>query len=147
MKYVIYQLNCGSAQYVGSSNHYKRRYLQHLKSLKENKHPNDALQQNFNKGHKLKGKTLTEFNTLFRYQVLSKEQRYINRYSNCNEAIASKIVKYSKKEFCYDMIDFIVNHWKLISAIIVTILIVGYGMTQEQATQVIDFIVKMYNGG
>lgn len=147
MKYVIYQLNCGSAQYIGSSNHYKRRYLQHLKSLKENKHPNDALQQNFNKGHKLKGKTLTEFNTLFRYQVLSKEQRYINRYSNCNEGTASKIVKYSKKEFFMDFIDWIVNHWKVISAIIVTVLIVGYGMTQEQATQVIDFIVKMYNGG
>lgn len=144
MKYCIYQLKCGKATYIGSSNNFKRRYLQHLKDLKENKHTNDSLQSEFNKGWGLQPKVLVTFNTLFRYQVLTKEQRYINRYSNCNEGTASKIVKYTGKEFCFDMLDFIVNHWKLISALLIVLLTVGYGLTTEQANQVLQLLVNLY---
>jgi hypothetical protein len=144
MKYCIYQLTCGKAKYIGSSNNFKRRYLQHLKDLKENKHSNDLLQAEFNKGWGLQPKVLTTFNTLFKYQVLTKEQRYINRLSNCNEGTASKITAYSRKEFVLDMIDFVVNHWKLISAILIVVLTVGYGLTTEQANQILQLIVNVY---
>ena len=42
------------------------------------------------------------------------------------------------------MIDTIVNNWKLISAVIVVVLTVGYGMSTEQAAKVIDLIVNLY---
>lgn len=145
--YQIYLLTCGKARYVGSTNNFKRRFSQHIKELREGTHSNDILLAEYQKGHKIKYKILQTSETMFREEVLRDEQRWINRLSNCNEGTASKVTKYTKKEFRQDMIDFIVKRWKLISAIIVTILIVGYGMTQEQATQVIDFIVKMYNGG
>lgn len=146
-KYVIYLLQTGKCNYVGSSTNFKRRLAQHKKDLKENKHVNDFLQKEWNRTKQLTYKILLKGETLFYRQILLDEQRMINRYANANEAKASSYTHYTRKEFYYDMIDLIVNHWKLISAIIVTVLIVGYGMTQEQATQVIDFIVKIYNGG
>lgn len=146
-KYIIYLLQSGKCKYVGSSTHFKRRLAQHKKDLKDNKHVNDFLQREWNRTKKLTYKILLKGETLFYRQILLDEQRMINRYANANEAKASSYTHYTRKEFYYDMIDLIVKRWKLISAVIVTILIVGYGMTQEQATQVIDFIVKMYNGG
>lgn len=145
MKYQIYLLTCGQTKYVGSTVNFKRRFSQHLKDLKSNKHCNDKLQHEFNKGNKLKYKILQSSETLFREEILRDEQRWINKLSNSNEAVASKITNYSKKEFMQDMLDLIIKRWKLISALIITLLIVGYGMTQEQANQVIEFIVKMYH--
>ncbi len=144
-KYVIYILQSGKCKYVGSSTHFKRRLAQHKKDLKENKHVNDFLQREWNRTKQLDYKILLKGETLFYRQILLDEQRMINRYANANESKASAYTHYTRKEFYYDMIDTIVKHWKLISAIIVTILIVGYGMTQEQAMQVIDFIVKTYH--
>lgn len=144
-KYVIYLLQSGKCKYVGSSTNFKRRLAQHKKDLKENKHVNDFLQKEWNRTKQLTYKILLKGETLFYRQILLDEQRMINRYANANESKASAYTHYTRKEFYYDMIDTIVKHWKLISAIIVTILIVGYGMTQEQATQVIDFIVKTYH--
>ena len=146
-KYVIYLLQSGKCKYVGSSTNFKRRLTQHKKDLKENKHVNDFLQREWNRTKKLDYKILLKGETLFYRQILLDEQRMINRYANANEVKASSYTHYTRKEFYYDMIDFIVNHWKVISAIIVTVLVAGYGLTTEQATQVIDFIVKIYNGG
>jgi len=145
--YQIYLLTSGKARYVGSTNNFKRRFGQHIKELKEGSHPNNYLQSEFRKHRKVKYKILQSSETLFREEILRDEQRWINRLSNCNEGTASKQTKYSKKEFRQDMLDFIIKRWKLISASIVTILIVGYGMTQDQAMQVINFIVRLYNGG
>jgi hypothetical protein len=116
-----------------------------LKDLKTNRHCNDKLQQAFNQGHKLKYKILQSSETLFREEILRTEQRYINKYGRANESVASKQTKYSKKEFIQDMIDFIVTRWKLIAALLFVVLTVGYGMTTEQANQVLEFIVKMYH--
>lgn len=140
----IYLLKCGSAKYVGSTNNFKRRSSQHLKDLKENRHANDLLQKEFNKGHKLKHKILYSGSTFFNEEVLRTEQRYINRYSNCNESVASKQTKYSRKEFIQDMLDLIVKNWKLVSLMIVISLTVGYGMTTEQANAVVKAIVEVY---
>lgn len=144
MKYYIYLLKCGSARYVGSTNNFTRRYRQHYKDLKQGNHVNDVLLKEFKKGHRLEHKILKTGHTLFNKQILIDEQRMINRYSNSNESIASKQFKYTKKEFCMDIIDWIVNHWKMISAIILAILVFGYGMTNEQASKVIDVIVSLY---
>lgn len=144
MTYVIYNLKCGRASYIGSSNNFKRRLSQHLKALNSNSHSNDLLQTEYNRRKELRSKVLTKFNTMFRSQVLLKEQRYINRYSNCNEAKASKIVSYSKKEFLMDLADFIKNNWKVVSVILFIALILGYGMTTEQATNFINQIVSFY---
>lgn len=144
MTYFIYLIECGSSKYVGSTNNYKIRKSQHLRALKKNNHPNDRLQSAFNNGHKLKFKILQTSETLFREEVLRDEQRWINKLSNSNESVASKQTKYSKKEFIQDMLDFIVNHWKLISALLVVLLTVGYGLTTEQANQVLEFIVNVY---
>lgn len=145
IKYKIYLLTCGSVKYVGSSINFKRRYRQHLKDLKANKHCNDLLQQSFNQGHTLKYKILQSSETLFRAEVLRDEQRWINKLSNANESIASKQTKYSRKEFMQDLLDFIVKHWKLISALIVVLLTVGYGLTTEQANQVLQLLVSLYH--
>lgn len=77
--------------------------------------------------------------------MLTKEQRYINRYSTCNEATASKIVTYSKKEAIMDLTDWIVNNWKVISCILFIILIIGFSMTPEQAQQFIQMLVEIWS--
>lgn len=145
--YQIYLLICGKARYVGSTNNFKRRFSQHIKELREGTHSNDILLAEYQKGHKIKYKILQTSETMFREEVLRDEQRWINRLSNSNEAVASKVTSYSKKELRQDMLDLIVKHWKLISYLIVITLVAYFGFTQEQATQVIDFIVKIYNGG
>jgi hypothetical protein len=118
---------------------------QHKNALKQNKHVNDDLQKAFNTGNKFKFKVLYKGFTLFNEEILRTEQRFINKYGRANESVASKQTKYSKKEFIQDMIDFIVTRWKLIAALLFVVLTVGYGMTTEQANQVIEFIVKMYH--
>lgn len=145
MKYTIYQISIGTAKYIGSTNNYQKRMAKHRKDLASKTHVNDRLQHQYNIGHGFKSKILTEFDTLFRYQVLIKEQRYINRYSNCNEAIASKVTQYSKKEFIMDLTDWIVNNWKLISCIIFIVLIFGFTMTPEQALNIIDMLVIVWS--
>lgn len=146
INYVIYQLNCGRAIYVGSSRRFlKQRLPKHLKDLKLNQHVNDALQREYNKGHKVTYKILYSGKTLFPSEILRTEQRYINRYSNCNEATASTQVKYSKKEAMMDFTDFIVKNWKLISCIIFIVLIFGFSMTPEQAMKYIDLLVQIWS--
>lgn len=144
IKYQIYLLTCGSVKYVGSTVNFKRRFSQHLKDLRTNKHCNDLLQQSFNQGHKIKYKILQSSETLFREEIFRDEQRWINKLSNSNEAVASRQTSYSKKEFYQDMLDLIVKHWKLISALLVVLLTVGYGLTTEQASQILQFIADVY---
>lgn len=144
MKYQIYLLTCGSVKYVGSSRNLVKRMSQHKNALRQNKHVNDKLQKAFNAGNEVKFKVLHTGFTLFNEEILRTEQRYINRFGTANESVASTKVNYSKKEFFQDMLDFIVKHWKLIAALLFVVLTVGYGMTTEQANQVLEFIVKMY---
>lgn len=146
--FVIYQLKCGKAKYVGSSNNfYKRRLPKHLKDLKENCHVNNFLQSEYNKGHKVEYKILYSGKTFFKAEILRTEQRFINKYANANEGVASTQVSYSRKEFMQDSIDFIVKNWKLVSVLLLVVLIVGFGMTTDQAQAIINLIVKTYNGG
>lgn len=145
INYSIYFLKCGSAKYVGSSRKFERRYRQHLKDLKLNRHVNDTLQREYNKGHKVSYKILYSGKTLFPSEILRTEQRYINRYSNCNESVASTQVKYSKKEFLMDLTDFIVKNWKVISVIIFIICLIGFNMTPEQAQQFIKMLVEIWS--
>lgn len=145
MNYYIYLIEIGRERYVGSTRNIVKRMTQHKTALKQNKHVNDKLQKAFNAGNKFKFKVLHKGFTLFNEEILRTEQRYINKYGRANESVASKVTKYSKKEFRQDMLDFIVKYWKVISALIITILVAVYGLTTEQATQVIDFIVKTYH--
>lgn len=145
MKYVIYLLKCGKCRYVGSSTNFSRRHGQHIRDLKNNRHVNDFLQKEFNKGYTVEYKILYKGKTMYNAEILRTEQRYINKYSNSNEAIASKYFKYSKKEFLMDFSDWIVNNWKLISCIIFIVLIVGFTMTPEQAMYYIDLLVKVWS--
>lgn len=145
MNYVIYLLKCGKCRYVGSSNNFHRRHKQHLKDLKLNRHVNDFLQLEYNKGYKVEHKILKKGFTLFRKQILIDEQRYINRFANANEAVASTQVNYSKKEFFMDLTDLIVKNWKLISVLIFIICIVMFSMTPEQAMSLIHLIVKVWS--
>lgn len=143
--YTIYLLKCGKCLYVGSSRHFKRRYAQHSKDLKLNRHVNNCLQREYNKGHKVEYKILYSGKTLFNQEILRTEQRYILKYANANESVASKQVTYSKKEFIMDLTDWIVNNWKLISCIIFIVLIFGFTMTPEQALNLIDMLVQFWS--
>lgn len=145
INYVIYFLKCGSAKYVGSSRKFKRRYRQHLRDLKENKHVNDNLQREYNKGHKVTYKILYSGKTLFTSEILRTEQRYINKYATANETVASTQVKYSKKEAIMDLTDWIVKNWKIISVIIFIVCLVGFNMTPEQAKQFIQMLVSVWS--
>ena len=146
INYVIYQLNCGRAIYVGSSRRFlKQRLPKHLKDLKLNRHVNDALQREFNKGHKVTYKILHSGKTLFPSEVLRTEQRYINKYGTVNEAVASKQTKYSRKEFLMDLTDLIVKNWKIISVIIFIVCLIGFNMTPEQAQQFITMLVEIWS--
>lgn len=145
MNYVIYLLKCGKCRYVGSSNNFNRRHKQHLKDLKLNRHVNDFLQLEYNKGYKVEHKILKKGFTLFKRQILLDEQRMIVKHSNSNEVNASAYTNYSKKEFLMDFTDFIVKNWKLISCLIFIILIVGFTMTPEQAMYYIDLLVKVWS--
>lgn len=145
MNYYIYHIEVGKAHYIGSTSNYKRRMRQHLKDLKTNKHVNDYLQKEYNRTHKFKSSILQKSFTLFRDEILRDEQRWINKLSNSNEGVASKITKYTRKEFYQDMLDTIVKNWKLISALIFVLLTVGYGLSTEQANQILEFVVKMYH--
>lgn len=130
---------------MGSSNNFlKRRLPNHLKALRENKHVNDFLQSEYNKGHKVEHEILYSGKTFFKAEILRTEQRFINKFANANEGIASTQVKYSIKELIQDMLDLIVKNWKLVSLMIVISLTVGYGMTPEQANAVVKTIVEVY---
>ena len=80
---------------------------QHLKDLRTNAHCNDKMQEQWNYSKNFHATVLEDFNTLFPTKVLKKEQRYIDQYSNSNEATASKNSKYSWSEFLMDVIDLI----------------------------------------
>lgn len=144
--YVIYLLTCGKCKYVGSSNNFKRRLAQHKKQLESNTHANDFLQLEFNKGHKLNHKILKQSYTIFKRQILLDEQRLINRYSNSNEAVASNYTNYSRKEFFMDLTDWVVKNWKVVSCAILLVLIVGFGMSKEQALQIVEFLIWWFGG-
>ena len=116
-----------------------------MKDLKTNSHCNDFLQLEFNKGHKFKSEILLKSYTLFNRQVLLDEQRLINRYSNCNESVASSYTHYSRKEFLMDFTDLIVKNWKIISVIIFIVCLVGFNMTPEQAQQFIQMLVSVWS--
>lgn len=60
MKYSIYRIKIGKAKYIGSTNNYQRRMAKHRKDLSENKHVNDLLQSEFNKGNKFNSEILTK---------------------------------------------------------------------------------------
>lgn len=146
INYEIYQLNCGRAIYVGSSRRFlKQRLPKHLKDLKLNRHVNDALQREFNKGHSVTYKILHSGKTLFPSEVLRTEQRYINKYGTANESVASTQVKYSKKEAIMDFTDIIVKNWKIISVVIFIICLIGFNMTPEQAQQFIKMLVDVWS--
>ena len=143
--YYIYLISIGKARYVGSTKNYKRRMNSHLKDLKNNTHCNDFLQLEFNKGHKFKSEILLKSYTLFNRQVLLDEQRLINRYSNCNEAVASSYTHYSKKEALMDFTDFIIKNWKIISVLLFIICLIGFNMTPDQAQQFIQMLVAVWS--
>lgn len=143
--YVIYLLKCGKCRYVGSSINFKRRHQQHLKDLKLNRHVNDFLQLEYNKGYKVEHKILLKGFTLFKRQILLDEQRMIAKYSNSNEAVASAYIHYSRKEFLMDFTDFIVKNWKIISVIIFIVCLIGFNMTPEQAQQFIQMLVDVWS--
>lgn len=64
---VIYQITIGNAVYIGSSRDLMKRLYQHAKSLRENKHHSNILQDEFNKYHHYDLKIL---------EVLSKDASY-----------------------------------------------------------------------
>ena len=133
MNYVIYQLKSGNCKYVGSSVNFKRRFSKHLKDLKENKHCNDYLQSEYNRTGKIKYKILQSGFTLFKEEILRDEQRWINRLSNSNESTASKVTRYSRREFMQDTLDTLVRYWKWFLVLLVLVLVFGYGLSTEQA--------------
>lgn len=137
-------LTCGKAKYVGHTNNFKRRLKQHKQDLEKNKHSNDRLRKEYRKGNKLSYKILARFKTMFRKQVLLKEARYIKRYANSNEGIPIKSISYTKEEFFMDIADFIRNYWKLLVCVIFIILVVGYGMSMEQAYAIIQQLINFY---
>jgi len=143
--YVIYLLKCGKCRYVGSSINFKRRHQQHLKDLKLNRHVNDFLQLEYNKGYKVEHKILMKGFTLFKRQILLDEQRMIEKYSNSSETSASAYTNYSKKELLMDLTDWIVKNWKIISVIIFIVCLVGFNMTPEQAKQFIQMLVSVWS--
>jgi len=103
--YCIYLIRLDTVVYIGSTNDFERRMSQHLKDLRTNAYCNDKMQEQWNYSKNFHATVLEEFNTLFPTKVLKKEQRYINQYSNANEATASKNSKYSWSEFLMDIID------------------------------------------
>lgn len=143
--YVIYLLKCGKCRYVGSSINFKRRHQQHLKDLKLNRHVNDFLQLEYNKGYKVEHKILMKGFTLFKRQILLDEQRMIEKYSNSSETSASAYTNYSKKEILMDLTDWIVKNWKIISVIIFIVCLFGFNMTPEQAKQFIQMLVSVWS--
>ena len=145
MIYYIYLLEVGKAKYVGSTNNYKRRVNEHLKQLKQNSHVNDYLQSEYTRTKKFKASILLKASTLFKAEVLRDEQRYINTHSKCNEGVAAKITKYTRKEFMQDLIDFIVNNWRWLAIILVIVLVLGLNMSFTNASDFIFSLLDLYN--
>lgn len=115
IKFYIYLLTIGSAKYVGKTTQDpKQRLNQHLALLMDNDHHTDKLQYEWNKNKKYKHKILHERETFFKAKIALLEQRAINKYSNCNEAIAAKNSAYSFKELFYDAVDFTWRNWFLV---------------------------------
>lgn len=121
MKYCIYLITCGTAKYVGHTVNYKARMSGHYHKLQRRQHPNDRLQREFNKTKKFRSKILKQGNTLSRRKILDVEQRYIEKYANCNEGRASKYYKYDFIEFCTDVLDFVVYKWKWVFGVVLVL--------------------------
>jgi len=150
-QYYIYGINIGTAIYIGSTNNYKRRMSQHLKELEENTHNNNDLQHQFNLHNgEFSSIILKQFETCAKSKVFRLEQLYINKHSNANEAVASKNISYSWKWFFIDVFDyleiemkFIEKHYLKIGAgVLLIVLIVGFGMSFEQAQ---EWVYKFWN--
>jgi len=106
----IYIMKCNSYVYVGSTNNPKRRKRDHIRKLKSGNHVNDKLLEAYStKKYKLSFKTLKSFRTRSKKKVLKVEQRFINLYSNSNEAIASSDPKYNWEELRIDIIDLLLK--------------------------------------
>lgn len=87
--------------YVGSSNNIKRRWGEHIKSLNNNLHPNKHLQFSWNKY----GQNNFTFNVLEEceeYNLLEREQFYIDDLNVLNDSIGYNIAPYADKPYLSD---------------------------------------------
>lgn len=126
LKYYIYKLTVGKAIYVGKTIQHDpdHRLNQHLKLLKEGRHHTDYLQEQWDLTKKINHSIIQKGNSLFKLKVALLEQRAIDKYSNCNESKAAKSSKYSRKEFCFDVIDFCWKYHKFL--LVLLFLVVTY---------------------
>lgn len=104
LKY-IYKIQCGTAIYIGSTNNPTRREYQHTKDLQENKHVNDRLQEEYNRGHGVYFEIIKKLRTRSTKKLLKTEQRLIEKYSNSNEATAAANTDYDLEELGIDILD------------------------------------------
>lgn len=107
--YVIYKINIGKTIYVGSTTYYPARMNQHLDLLKQKKHHNDKLQEAYLTYKQFESTILVSSFSSSKSKILKQEQRYINLFSNSNEATASKNSIYDFKEFVFDVYDLILR--------------------------------------
>ena len=105
-QYYIYKIQIEETVYIGSTNNFDRRIREHKKDLKEERHINTSLQQAFNlTPNKFSVTICLSLFTHSKSKVYDVEQRYINKYSNSNEATASKDYTYNLEELETDLID------------------------------------------
>jgi hypothetical protein len=43
-----------------------------------------------------------------------------------------------------DVTDFVVKHWKLVSSVLLLVLIVGFGMSKEEAFSLVEFLISFW---
>lgn len=128
MKYYIYRLKIGQADYVGKTiqDNPDARLRQHLKLLREGRHHTNQLQASWNLTKEYNHAILKQGNTFFKEKVALIEQRYIDRYSNCNESKASKTTIFSLKELAMNLIDFTIFQWKFVVVIWLVVFSIMY---------------------
>lgn len=89
MKSGIYQITVNNNIYIGSSKNIQRRYWEHLWKLKNKKHPNNHLQNLYNK-HTEESFELTVLDYCDTAQLIENEQKWINLLKpNINKAPVS----------------------------------------------------------
>lgn len=78
----IYQIECNGKVYIGSSNHIDRRWKEHIYLLDRNAHPNNYLQNTYNR-YGLNSFVFTVLEECSINELLDREQHYLDIVFSC----------------------------------------------------------------
>ena len=73
--------------YIGSTTNYKQRIHCHWLDLKNNRHANKGLQDDFNAGHEFVVEILKKYIIKFKHELFNRECEYIKEARNNNKEL------------------------------------------------------------